>query len=487
MTNRDRAQTTSIGYLAVFGICVALIIFSRLTNTSADPDLWGYLSFGREFWQFGFPCKDSSSYLPTNDLWIYHEWLTGVSFFKILEKWGFSALQLLKYAVGFLTAGFVFCISRSRGVSTSGALLGLLIITPLFSLSYSPVRAQIFTQLFLVTIWFILVLENNLQFALRVTLAGVIGIFWVNLHGGYIAGVLLLATWIGVGIFTGKNSKKELLIFAAFFAASFINPYGFKYWSGIFTELGAARPDIPEWWSLVRSFQNPEYQAGAIHLGVLLCVACVGIILAFRSYPRESAILLVTGFMSVLHIRHESLFLLAFGSFMPGLIWERIQPWRNFISNSSVIRVSFLIGIIFVALQAAFVTFNKSPLGISLEEYPTQAVQFINNQKLTGNILTELDWGSYLVWQLGESSKVGIDGRYTTVFDPGLIQRYLDFLYGREDSKKFWNKFDHSIVVIRPMSDAIKFIEVDPNWRRVFANEVSEVFIRSDIRSDIVR
>ncbi|MDZ4785554.1 MAG: hypothetical protein SGJ02_05700, partial [bacterium] len=59
-------------------ISVFLIILAKLSNPLADPDLWGYLNFGRVFWQNGFPWSDTFSYLPTKPEWIYHEWLTGV-------------------------------------------------------------------------------------------------------------------------------------------------------------------------------------------------------------------------------------------------------------------------------------------------------------------------------------------------------------------------------------------------------------------------
>lgn len=40
-------------------------------NSIADPDLWGYLSFGHLFWQgHKFPYQDVFSYVPTLNPWV---------------------------------------------------------------------------------------------------------------------------------------------------------------------------------------------------------------------------------------------------------------------------------------------------------------------------------------------------------------------------------------------------------------------------------
>lgn len=481
MTNTDTTERINPVYIGILCLSVTLIILARLTNTSADPDLWGYISFGRDFWESGFSWRDTNSYLPTKEMWIYHEWLAGVSYYQLLDDWGYSALQLYKYFVGFVTAGFILAVSKRTGANLISSLIGLLIISPMFSLSYSPIRAQVFTHLFLVTLWFVLLLEDELSFLLRLAVTLVVSLFWVNLHGGYIAGLILLSIWVGIGIFNEKNPKRDILFVIVFLAASFLNPYGLTYWNGIFAELEVARPDIPEWWSLFQAFNHPEYRTGAIHLSVVLVLGLVAILCGGKKNLRKAAMLLATGIMAILHIRHESLFLLAFGSFVPGLIWERSTAIREYLGNSAIIKNAFLIALVFVSLQTTLQNLKKSGLELSLDEYPVGAVTYLKQNHIDGNILTELDWGSYIVWELGEKSKIAIDGRYTTVFDSSVINQYLDFLYGRGDVEEFWTKYNHTIVILRPNSVAGAFVSKDSNWQKVFVDEKAEVFIKKDL------
>jgi hypothetical protein len=54
----------------VLGMGMTLYILGLFTNVVADPDLWGYLAFGRLFWEIGyFPYHDVFSYIPTKELW----------------------------------------------------------------------------------------------------------------------------------------------------------------------------------------------------------------------------------------------------------------------------------------------------------------------------------------------------------------------------------------------------------------------------------
>ena len=47
-------------------LLIIIFILYHLSTTTADPDLWGYLAFGRLFWdQRAFPYLDVFAYVPT--------------------------------------------------------------------------------------------------------------------------------------------------------------------------------------------------------------------------------------------------------------------------------------------------------------------------------------------------------------------------------------------------------------------------------------
>ncbi len=133
----------------LFGVMMILVVLNALSGTVADPDLWGYMAFGRLFWETGqFPYQDTFAYVPTLTVWVYHEWLTGVIFYPVYCALGAAGLQLLKLSLGLATVWLVYLTARRRGANFWSALLGLWFVQVFLATGYSPVRAQLFTYFF---------------------------------------------------------------------------------------------------------------------------------------------------------------------------------------------------------------------------------------------------------------------------------------------------------------------------------------------------
>jgi len=168
--------------------CLIIFIVYRLSTTKADPDLWGYLAFGRLFWgPGGFPYQDVFAYVPTLSPWVYHEWLTGVVFYPLYLTLGAAGLQVFKYAMGLATEGVIYLTARRRGAELfpTGLTLGFTIAA--ISTGYSPVRAQVFTYFFFALYLYLLESARLSGRWGRLWLLAPIQVIWCNLHGGFLA------------------------------------------------------------------------------------------------------------------------------------------------------------------------------------------------------------------------------------------------------------------------------------------------------------
>jgi len=460
-----------------------LLIFARLTHTSADPDLWGYLAFGRFYLQnHQFPFQDPFSYLPTQPSWVYHEWLTGTLYYALFSKFGFAALQLLKYCLGLGTALLIFFGARTKGASFLFSSIGLILISPLFAVSYSPVRAQIFTNFFLALNLLAIVYAHKQKNYLQLFLLLPLNWCWINMHGGFVAGLGLYLLFALDGLLAGQT-KNYLpgLAFLGFLALSFLTPYGLSYWHGIILELSVKRPDIPEWSSVATSIVSAEYLAGTlIFLGVLL--AAIALLAKFKSlYTYECLLLLGMALQGLLHVRHQALFYLVAGFFVPGLLehgWTEVSPQLSSLTKSKLFK-SFLPGAL---CTLTIILFGKalvsSPLSIeSSQDFPEKAIQFLNRGIAPGRILTELDWGSYVTWELFPKTKVAIDGRYTTVFEPSQLTQFFDFIYARGDALGILKSFKHEAALLRADSLASDLLSKTPGWKMIYRDNLSRVFL----------
>ncbi|MBF0529166.1 MAG: hypothetical protein HQK55_07830, partial [Deltaproteobacteria bacterium] len=241
------------------GLGTTALILGRLATTNADPDLWGYLAFGRQFFTNGFPFSDPFAYTPTQSTWVYHEWLTGVLFYGIYHYTGSAGLQLFKYTIGLLTALLVYLAARRRGASRPAAVMGILLISPVFNIGYSPVRAQVFTNLFLTLT--ILILEgcrHEGRFRRLVFLPAVM-VVWANLHGGFLAGWGIMVLYTLTVMATERSGIYFALATLASLLVTLVNPYGLDYWTYLIQAVTMPRPEIDEWHSLFSALTNGEY------------------------------------------------------------------------------------------------------------------------------------------------------------------------------------------------------------------------------------
>ena len=264
------------------------------------------MAFGRLFWQSPqFPYQDVFSYTPTLNPWVYHEWLTGVLFYPLYQALGAPGLQVLKYGLGLATMGLVYLTARVRGAHPFAAALFVVIISTAASHGYNPVRAQVFTFFFFALSLYVLE-QARLSGRWRgLLLLPVLQIPWCNLHGGFPAGLGLIALY-AAGEFLARRPYRPFLLILLFSGlATLINPYGVTYWEYMVRAVTMPRPHITEWASVFRAYQTGLTNfAMIIYLLVLVFTGLLGM---WQSRWREvtaSLALAVTLYLGLKHIRH---------------------------------------------------------------------------------------------------------------------------------------------------------------------------------------
>ena len=476
---------------------IAILFLSRaiesLTNTTADPDLWGYLSFGRMFWVTGhFPYRDVFAYLPTLNLWVYHEWLTGVILYPLYQSLGAPGLQALKYALGLGTLWLIFAAARRRGAGPVAALLVLFLVQGFLAAGYSPVRAQIFTYaLFALSLY---ILENaRLSGRWRfLWLLVPLQVVWANLHGGFLAGLGLIFLY-GLG---EALSRRPFWPYGGILAlaglATLINPYGLRYWSYLTAAVSLPRPEITEWVSVWGAYQKGLFFRGFFVFSLVLLITLLFFIWARW---RELTSLLVIGFtvyLGLKHLRHQVFFFIVLGVYLPGVITLFLQIWRAEprlqILRQPVARASaLLLGALLVSF-CVYQTAVQRPLSLTLPPvpkthaksqiyYPTGAAAYIKEHRLLGGLLTEFNWGEYLIWTLYPQCHVSLDGRYETVYPENICLEYFDFINGHSNWQEFLKKYPPALILIDGRSKIYNLLKNDQSWRQVYHDPGAALFL----------
>jgi hypothetical protein len=489
----DKAGWLKLG----LGLCLISLLLYSLSTTTADLDLWGYLSFGRLFWEQGqFPLQDIFAYVPTLKLWVYHEWLTGVIFYLIYQRLGPAGLQALKYLLGMGAVLLVFLTARKRGASLLAAGLVLFMVHEFLTYGYSPVRAQVFTYFFFALTLYLL--ENA-----RVTgryrglwLLVLIQIPWCNLHGGFIAGLSVIFLYALGEILSPRPFWPYYLgCLALGGLATLINPYGLDYWRYLLNAIFMPRPEIIEWSSVIVAVKNGAMSPGnAIYLATIIVFTFL--LLGWARW-REITTTLILGFtlyMGLNHIRHLVFFLIALGAYLPSLLtpyFETLQTLPRFeglgrrlgwkIPMIASLAVMVLWGYRFLAREPLSLKIPPLPSFESKYEvyYPVWAFDYIKEHRLTGKLLISFKWGEYALWNLYPLCQVAIDGRYETVYPEAVALPYFEFIKGRKDWRRFLEQYPPDLILIDISSKTCSLLQGEALWRQVYADTGSALFVRS--------
>ena len=479
---------------ALYLLLITLSLYC-LSSTTADPDLWGYLAFGRLFWGQGpFPYLDVFAYVPTLKPWIYHEWLTGVVFYPVYRTLGAPGLQVLKYALGLATMGTIYLTARRRGADLLPTALILCFIVVGLSTGYSAVRAQVFTYFFFALFLYLLETARLSANWRWLWLLAPIQIVWCNLHGGFLAGLGLVFLYALGEALSRRPFWPYLGWFVLAGLATLINPYGLEYWSYLAQAVTMPRPEITEWVSLLEGYKQGS--VGGQEFYYFLNLIAVAVFLAWLARWREitpALVLLFTVYLAVRHNRHLVFFVLTFGAYMPVLLtayYKELSARPGFMAWIHHLgkRIPALVVILLTGFYAyRFASVNplklevpSAPSLVSQTEpyYPVGAIDFIEQRQLSGKLLVDFTWGEYCLWRLYPRCLVAIDGRYETVYPESLHKEYFDFLMARKDWRKFLEHYPPDLILIDIRSRLYGLLSDDPDWRQVYADPGCALFRR---------
>ena len=290
-------------------------------------------------------------------------------------------------------------------------------------------------------------------------------VLWVNLHGGYLIGVVLLSITAVTFWLEQRNTQQDsdrkpstnhlALIAVATFLASALNPDFIDHWAYPFYVLSMeATTKISEWHS--PNFHTPYGKS---------FLAFLAMYIAFLAYSRKRPPLnqfvvpvffIATALMSTRNIPFA---LISIAAFTPRL--SDIDTTKlNFVSRpfhklrNSYVRLTsksadigdkeYLFNWILIVLIAVIVPFlPKLPSPIT---YPEKAVDYFLEQKLEGNILSEYQNGGYLIHRLYPAGRVFIDGR-ADMYGDEMVSEHGKIMHGSAEWNEAFDRYDIDYVI----------------------------------------
>ena len=449
-------------FFSLFFVLILLGYFA--SHKTLDPDFGWHLRTGKLILKRGVPYQDWYSFTMPSFPWIDHEWLTDVLIYKIYSLLG------LKYTLVFFLAlsvlSFIVLIEERYFWYYSVPIL----IGYLACLVFLGIRPQIITVLFIAVFWRALkgYLDSNNKL---IYFSPFLFLVWVNLHGGFAAGLFLFLLVLSLETlkkfhffkklnfffacrkFDGQSLSKIRMLFLLLilsFLATLINPYGPRIYEEVFRTIGDSFLGfhIVEWLPLFFTSSFPVFT-------VLYLSLFSGLFVIFHKKIDITYLVVLFVFLvlALLHQRHFFIFVvLSVPTFAKFLFYLKesinIVHFKNlFLRWGKLIFV--LVTSVFLVITFFF-SWNSSRENDYLV-YPSEgAISFLRSLPLSENLLNEYDWGGYLIWKLPKR-KLFIDGRMPSWRQNGrfVFGDYVKIMKADDNLQTLLKKYRIKLVILK--------------------------------------
>jgi len=499
--------------LAMGVACLFGILAVSATNTVIDLDLFHQMALFREYLANGaMPMTDSFAYTPTRETVVHHEWGMGaIQYYAMVGSGlGNTGLMLLKYLLTFAICFTCYFVARKNS-----APFALIVLMAPIALSvggyigFTNVRAQVATLLFVaIQFW---MFSSDREGKKLWCLAWIpMMIAWTNIHGGVVAGVAIFFFWVGCrfvealissgfpgAIREGGHRLGLALILPLLMC---VNPWGVAYLPYLFRAVRMKRPMIGEWSSILGS--SDIGMLAMFGLSIFLVVAAFVAIwnqekrkvnIARLAFP--ILVVVLTWVMTGKNIRHASIFAVAWICYAPMLLAKtEFHHWvlqslgnnQKFIQKASW---AFAMLALALALNAKFFVTNVpavvSDAAPGSPIYPVHAVDFLQEHKISGNMMVWFNDGAYVSWRMYPQVKVSLDSRYEVAYPHGAVEESVAFFNAEDSWREILEKYPTNIV-LAPATTAISetmeqaIDEGSLSWKVIYRDQSFKVFRKAD-------
>ena len=385
------------------------------------------------------------------------------------------------------------------------------------------IRPDLFSLLFFSLYIFTLAIHIDKRWT--VPFLFIVQVLWSNMHGFFFFGPLFVLIgivselikrkarlpyeWNETGRLTNEEFRRLIFLFFVVAAASLFNPgfvKGAFYPIRVFFTLSGENKIFFDY---IQELQRPIASWGAvlradsqIYYKMLILISFLSFVFNRRRIDISALIFwIIFLFFSLTALRNTAYF--AFAAYLVimtnlvGISLSDIVPIRftqqKFVDVTMVMVSLMLLAWIFQYTaeisRNGYYDFDnykrKSEFGgISQRNYPDKAVQFLVDNKVSGNIFNDFNSGAYLLGHVFPNIKVYIDGR-TEVYG-GDFFRHFRKIWTTGDKELFEadeRKYGLDIVFLNSSKDDIpsgilNYIYKNPEWKLVYFDYDGLVFLK---------
>lgn len=478
---------------------VAVLLYTSVfagTRLLGDGDTGYHIRAGELMLKSGAILhSDPFSYISPQLPWTAHEWLAEIIMALCHQAAGLPGVVLLYALVIAFTTRYLFAMLVKKGPGILVTAILVIIFIAAAQVHWLA-RPHIFSLLFLL-FWFDAMEKIQEGKKVHIWLLPASMLIWVNLHGGYIAGIFLLFLYLAgnLALFVTDRAEWDLRarerslmaskLIGWSLAAASINPSGYKIF--IFPFKLAMDKSLIDY---VSEFQSPNFHETLMLKYLLLAQVAIFAYSRRRLHPAHIFIIMFFMNMALCSARYGPLFALFLIPIMAGYtdfdlkaIFPRIA---SFLSNrettvSSVDRLAR--GIAWPAITTIMVCIlimnGRISYGFDPKIKATAALEFLKKEHVSGNVFNNDEFGDLMIYSLSDRYKVFIDGRLDMYHAAGVLKEYFNISGFKPGWEAIFQKHAIGWVFFDTNSPFTRFLQTRPEWKLIYSDKVASIFVRN--------
>ena len=517
-TMGEGTQHSGLSTSRVLEVVLLAGIFLLNFFMSTDPDLWWHMAAGRFILDTGsVPQTDPFSFTAAGRPWVAHEWLAEIAIYLIYRAGGYLAPVIVFASLVAAAFWVVFRTVRLLGMGVPGAAC-ITFWAAFMSMGAWNVRPQVFSYLFFAVYLFLLVRSRQRRDRWIWAIPAIM-VLWVNLHAGYIMGLMILGMFVvGEAInllrvgrslppgaqAAGRNLGRGLVPRLRFLSTTLSAPgTGFLRWAGVTAATLVATAANPQGLSILlypltyAGTQNAsmryitEWQSPNFHDYFFFVFGASMMLLMVL--PGRRAVdwavgvpLLVLTAMSLQSARVIPFYALAVAPF---LALRLAKPSAASTQHSRPLparRLNWaLLALCIAVLGSTLFISDRAQLGPQPRtvDYPAEGVRYIQQSGLTGRLFNTYHWGGFVVWSFYPERRAFIDGR-ADLYGDGFVEEYMKAYNGRPGWKTLLERERVGVALVESDAPIAALLAESPDWEQRFQGKLETVFVRKTQGAD---
>jgi len=439
--------------------------------------------------------------------WIAWEWMYDVAVGGLESAAGLNGVVWFTSVVIAGTFAAVFRLLLRRGTNLLIALL-LTLLAIASSMIHFLARPHVLSWLFVV-LWLEILDPVALGPGKRnrsLWLLPVLMLIWVNVHGGFLLGLVLIAiywagsfwTWLRTKEFrieetlqriaARKRLRQLTLVGIISIVASLVNPYGWKLHVHVYQYLGNRF-----FMDHIDEFQSPDFHGIPQRCFLAILLIAVAVLTVCGRKLRVSHVLLAlfavySGLYASRNIPVASILLvLVIGSLIPSFGLAKFSGRMRALESTlqgHIWPVVFALACLVVALNGGHIGSEQAMNAhFDPQRMPVAAVDFIDHSGMHSPLLTPDYWGGYLIYRLYPHNRVVIDDRHD-FYGERFLRSYLTTVHAEPGWEDFLKS--HPECLILPRKAALTaLVRTSLEWRAVYSDDVAVVFVSKRLREGV--